>query len=128
MTDTYSPMQSEMSRLDITLFSFQFIVPLTIAIISTIFYFTDVSKNTTTLVGMIVAWVIFVSLIVYVSMMSYKHYKSVQQELFEEGDSLRTRGNQFKEGTRDPIENKYPARQISDYAERSRTGSLGRSR
>ena len=55
MSDTHSPMQSEMSRRDITLFSFQFIVPLGIAIILTVLYFTGVSKNTTTLVGMIVA-------------------------------------------------------------------------
>ena len=125
MSDTESPMQSEMSRRDITLFSFQFLLPLGIAIALTALYFTDVSKNTITLVAMIVFWLLFVFLVTYVGNMSYKNYKSVQQELFEEGDSLRTRGNQFKEGTRDPRE--YPMRQTSDYAERSRTGTLGRS-
>ena len=93
---------NEMSSRDKLFFSLQFMIPLLVAVVLTILYFSDVSKNTATLVSLIVFWSIFrtnvgdgfyfVILVIFVSQGTIRNYRT--QEKKSGLDKIRKRRNQ----------------------------------
>ena len=88
---------NEMNSRDKLLFSLQFTVPLIIAVVLTILYFSDVSKNTATLVSLIVFWGILVILVIFVSQGTLRNYRT--QEKKSGLTKIRKRTNQRRATT-----------------------------